>query len=96
MTTYRPPHANRNVIEKITSSAEGVFAALSSNGELFTFVLPPPTDALVPPGWGKAREVVRPQRVWALRKKFSSVKVRSTFFIPRRKRRLMKTKTQRT
>lgn len=78
---YRPPQAVRSTsIEKITT-CDNVFAALSSNGELFTFSLPnPPFTAESASGAGSAgqgrnREVVRPQRVWALRKKFSAVKV---------------------
>ncbi|KAI0750595.1 hypothetical protein BC629DRAFT_1684927 [Irpex lacteus] len=77
---YRPPQAVRSTsIEKITT-CDNVFAALSSNGELFTFSLPnPPLTAESTSGAGSAsqgrnREVVRPQRVWALRKKFSAVK----------------------
>ena len=52
-----------------------MFAALSRNGELFTWVVGAPE-----PGTGGAakdrerREAVRPQRVWALRKKFSAVR----------------------
>ncbi|KAH9930197.1 uncharacterized protein B0H18DRAFT_1083842 [Fomitopsis serialis] len=59
IAAYRPPHSVSNAsIEKITS-CEGAFAALSSNGELFTFAVPP------------ART---PARVWALRKKITAVK----------------------
>lgn len=63
-----------------------MFAAVSENGEIFTFV---PTDANGGGGGGsggdgKERErdkvaTVRPQRVWALRKQWSAVRVRSTF-----------------
>lgn len=56
---------------KITTCND-TFAALSSNGELFTFTVPNPTEADV----GKERTVVKPQRVWALRKQFSAVRVR--------------------
>lgn len=60
IATYRPPQAVRNAsIQKITS-CENTFAALSSNGELFMFTLP-------------SAGVVKPQRVWALRKQFSAV-----------------------
>ncbi|KAI0339735.1 hypothetical protein BDW22DRAFT_1486805 [Trametopsis cervina] len=75
---YRPPQAVRNTsIDKITA-CDNLFAALSSNGELFTFSLPlPGTEAALGGGGstqGKNRELVKPQRVWALRKKFSAVK----------------------
>lgn len=63
IVTYRPPQAVRNTsIQKITS-CENTFAALSTNGELFTFTLP-------------TTGAVKPQRVWALRKQFSAVTVR--------------------
>ena len=77
MKTYRPPQAIRNAsIDKITS-CDTLIAALSTNGELFTFNLPGVTESgSGTPSAGKARDLVKPQRVWALRKKFSSVKVR--------------------
>lgn len=67
-----------------------MFAAVSENGEIFTFV---PTDSSgggggAGGGDGKDRErdrerdkvaTVRPQRVWALRKQWSAVRVRSAF-----------------
>ncbi|KAJ7137732.1 hypothetical protein C8R44DRAFT_766051 [Mycena epipterygia] len=70
---YRPPQAMKLKdahIAKITSS-EDAFAALSSNGELFTFSVPEPgeTDANAGRGLG-----FKPQRVWALRKQFSAVR----------------------
>ncbi|KAK7038072.1 hypothetical protein R3P38DRAFT_2904260 [Favolaschia claudopus] len=67
---YRPPHAIKDAhITKLTSS-EDVFAALSSNGEVFTFSVPDSseTDANIGRGAG-----FKPQRVWALRKQFSAV-----------------------
>ncbi|TFK48398.1 hypothetical protein OE88DRAFT_521568 [Heliocybe sulcata] len=64
---YRPPQTNAK-ISKIVASWEGTFAALSTNGEVFTFSVPSPNDA------SDARGVVKPQRVWALRKQFSAVK----------------------
>jgi len=77
---YRPPQAIKDAhISKITS-CDDVFAALSSNGEVFTFSVPnlgstmeslsssvPSSESRVAPS--------KPQRVWALRKKFSAVKV---------------------
>lgn len=70
---YRPPQAVKDAhIAKITSCDDN-FAALSSNGELFTFTLPNPSefDGVL----GKEKAGIKPQRVWALRKKFSAVKV---------------------
>ncbi|KAL1759711.1 hypothetical protein FB107DRAFT_204512 [Schizophyllum commune] len=73
---YRPPQAIKNAhISKIATS-DGVFGALSSNGEVFTFRPPP---AL---GDGKEKTGVRggksanvlPLRVWALRKQFTAIR----------------------
>ena len=73
---YRPPQSVKDShISKITSCDETI-AALSSNGEVFTFSAPSSSHA------DNAAEVqnrntksatFKPQRVWALRKKFSSV-----------------------
>ncbi|GJE93782.1 hypothetical protein PsYK624_099430 [Phanerochaete sordida] len=100
IAAYRPPQAARNAaIDKVVATElaasasagareSAMFAALSRNGELFTWVVAAPEPA------GAAakerdrgerdrgekdrererREVVRPQRVWALRKKFSAVR----------------------
>ncbi|KAI0091451.1 hypothetical protein BDY19DRAFT_1030603 [Irpex rosettiformis] len=76
---YRPPQAVRSTsIDKITT-CDNVFAALSSNGELFTFSFPDPrggTDSSSATAIGQTRnrDVTKPQRVWTLRKKFSAVK----------------------
>ncbi len=59
-------------MEKITS-CEDTLAALSSSGELFTFSLPAPPDGSN--STNKSRFNVQPQRVWALRKQFSAVRV---------------------
>ncbi|KAJ6490578.1 hypothetical protein C8R47DRAFT_1319740 [Mycena vitilis] len=70
---YRPPQAMKFKdahIAKITSS-EDAFAALSSNGELFTFSVPDPSEADANAGRGLG---FKPQRVWALRKQFSAVR----------------------
>lgn len=73
MKPYRPPQAIQDAkISKITS-CEDTFAALSFNGELFTFSVPSTTDG--DGASGKERPSFKPQRVWALRKKFSAVKV---------------------
>ncbi|KAG6857373.1 hypothetical protein H0H87_004733 [Tephrocybe sp. NHM501043] len=72
MQPYRPPQAVRDArIVKITS-CDDMFAALSFSGELFTFSVANPSEA----GAASAKEKsgFKPQRVWALRKKFSSVK----------------------
>ena len=81
---YRPPQSVKDShISKITSCDETI-AALSSNGEVFTFSAPPPNQ---PTSSSHAESssvelqnrntrlaTFKPQRVWALRKKFSSVK----------------------
>ncbi|KAJ6502123.1 hypothetical protein C8R45DRAFT_1190437 [Mycena sanguinolenta] len=70
---YRPPQAMKLKdahIAKITSS-EDTFAALSSNGELFTFSVPDPSEIDANAGRGTG---FKPQRVWALRKQFSAVR----------------------
>ena len=66
---YRPPQSIKDSqISKITC-CDDTFAALSSNGEVFTFSAP---SLDTNPGEGRA---FKPQRVWALRKKFSAVRV---------------------
>ncbi|KAF7363815.1 hypothetical protein MSAN_01039400 [Mycena sanguinolenta] len=70
---YRPPQAMKLKdahIAKITSS-EDTFAALSSNGELFTFSVTDPSETDANAGRGSG---FKPQRVWALRKQFSAVR----------------------
>ncbi|KAF8810432.1 hypothetical protein BYT27DRAFT_7186506 [Phlegmacium glaucopus] len=76
---YRPPQSVKDShISKITSCDETI-AALSSNGEVFTFSAPP-TSSHTDNGLVEAQNrntktsTFKPQRVWALRKKFSSVK----------------------
>ena len=78
---YRPPQSFKGShISKITSCDETI-AALSSNGEVFTFSAPPSQSASSHAEIGFVEEnrntkpaAFKPQRVWALRKKFSSVK----------------------
>ena len=79
---YRPPQSVKDShISKITSCDETI-AALSSNGEVFTFSAPPPNQSTSSHAESSSVElqnrntkpVLKPQRVWALRKKFSSVK----------------------
>ena len=82
---YRPPQSVKDShISKITSCDETI-AALSSNGEVFTFSAPPlpPNQSTSSHAESSSVELqnrntrpvtFKPQRVWALRKKFSSVK----------------------
>ena len=79
---YRPPQSVKDShISKITSCDETI-AALSSNGEVFTFSAPPnqPTPSHTESSSVELQNrntkpvTFKPQRVWALRKKFSSVK----------------------
>lgn len=72
VSVYRPPAfvAKPNIV-KITSSGT-TFAALSSLGDVFTFNLANPVDMDIPKE-GKGI-VVKPQMVWALRKRFTAVK----------------------
>ncbi|KAG5646993.1 hypothetical protein DXG03_001717 [Asterophora parasitica] len=70
MQPYRPPQAIQDAkIAKITS-CDDTFAALSFNGELFTFSVSNPSESAS----AKEKSGLKPQRVWALRKKFSAVK----------------------
>ncbi|KAF8159222.1 hypothetical protein B0H34DRAFT_394330 [Crassisporium funariophilum] len=78
---YRPPQSVKDShISKITSCDE-TFAALSFNGEVFTFSAPPPhpSQAHMDSSSLEAQSrasgpTFKPQRVWALRKTFSAVK----------------------
>lgn len=74
MPTYRPPQAVRNAsIKKVTASPNGDgFAALSENGELFLCTMGTRDGNQQQPGRDSQ---VKVQRVWALRKQFSAVKV---------------------
>lgn len=69
---------NNADIAKVVS-CENNFAALSSNGEVFTFTLNPVSGSSdAPPQSTKpgsnASVLVKPQRLWALRKQFSAVR----------------------
>ena len=79
---YRPPQSVKDShISKITSCNETI-AALSSNGEVFTFSAPTSpsllhntdNDLVENQSRHPKPAVFKPQRVWTLRKKFSSVK----------------------
>jgi hypothetical protein len=73
---YRPPQAIGDAhISKITS-CDDTFAAVSSNGEVFILSVPNPSDA--DNASSKMSGGIKPQRVWALRKHFSAVKVHLT------------------
>ena len=75
---YRPPQAIKDAyIAKITS-CEDTFAAVSSSGEVFTFSVPGSSEM---DASGKDKTVIKPQRVWALRKQFTGVRVRLKYFI---------------
>lgn len=71
---YRPPMALNNASIAKVVSCDYTFSALSRNGEMFTFSLNPP-PAVSETLQGKTGQSVKPQRVWALRKQFSAVKV---------------------
>ncbi|ETW78515.1 hypothetical protein HETIRDRAFT_324419 [Heterobasidion irregulare TC 32-1] len=70
ITTYYPPQARNTAdIAKIVCN-DTMFAAVSSNGEVFTFTVPTEQEN----GASKEKLLVRPQRVWALRKQWSAVR----------------------
>lgn len=66
-------------IRKITN-CDNTIAALSTNGEVFTFTVPAPSDASSGTDRNKGRNTIVPQRVWALRKKVTAVRVRAHGF----------------
>ncbi|KAL4061807.1 hypothetical protein J3A83DRAFT_4180677 [Scleroderma citrinum] len=71
ISVYRPPQAARGTAIIKLVSCENTYAALSSNGEVFTFC--------VPEGDGSGASVERdkptkPQRVWALGRQFNCVR----------------------
>ncbi|TFK37476.1 hypothetical protein BDQ12DRAFT_685375 [Crucibulum laeve] len=69
---YRPPQAIKDAHITKIASCDDVFAALSSNGEVFIFSAPSPSEG--DSSSGRSGNAFKPQRVWALRKKFSAVK----------------------
>ncbi|KAH7923696.1 hypothetical protein BV22DRAFT_1036046 [Leucogyrophana mollusca] len=72
MYVYRPPQAVKGPnITKLTS-CDDTFAALSSNGEVFTFC--PPNAGDGEGSSSKGLQAIKPQRVWALRRQFSGVR----------------------
>ncbi len=69
---YRPPQSIKDAhIVKMTCCDE-IFAALSSNGEVFTFSANSSSDSTIP-DVKPVGPVFKPQKAWALRKKFSAV-----------------------
>ncbi|KAF8141324.1 hypothetical protein EV363DRAFT_1203942 [Boletus edulis] len=71
---YRPPQAIRAPAITKLVCCDDLFAALSSNGEVFTFSLPTATEAEGSAHVAGNRGLVKPQRAWALRRQFSSVR----------------------
>ncbi|TDL26497.1 hypothetical protein BD410DRAFT_522344 [Rickenella mellea] len=77
-------HAPQSTSITKVVNCEDMFAALSTNGELFTFQPPSPAvtaasaaahvSTSAPTSETKEKMMIRPQRVWALRKQFSAVK----------------------
>jgi hypothetical protein len=71
---FRPPQSTlKPAIKKVTCCGS-TFAALTSIGDVFTFSLPNPMEDSSKEG--RDRHVtVKPQLIWALRKRFTAVKV---------------------
>lgn len=68
---YRPPQAIKGAhVSKITNCDDTV-AALSSNGEVFILVIPPPTDA---EAHSSSSKVFVPQPAWTLKKQLSAAR----------------------
>lgn len=62
-------------------NCDNTFAALSSNGEVFTFTVSDPQPTILSESNAPSMKAVgvapvKPQRVWALRKQISAVKAR--------------------
>ncbi|KAI6166481.1 regulator of chromosome condensation 1/beta-lactamase-inhibitor protein II [Pisolithus thermaeus] len=74
ISVYRPPRAIRGAVITKIASCEDSFVALSSNGEVFTFFAPTVSelDGLGLPG--RREKLIKPQRVWALRRQAGSVR----------------------
>ncbi|KAL5530926.1 hypothetical protein ACEPAG_3802 [Sanghuangporus baumii] len=76
---YRPPMAQHNANIAKVVNCDNTFAALSSNGEVFTFTFNEPasvfsSDPNAPSTKAVSVTPVKPQRIWALRKQISAVK----------------------
>ncbi len=75
--TYRPPMSAKNASIAKVVCCDGNFAALTSNGEVFTFSIPLPNSGSV--DGGKEKSTVKPQRVWDLRNQYRAAKVIKQF-----------------
>jgi hypothetical protein len=71
ISVYRPPQAVSGPIVTKLASCDDIIAALSSNGEVFTFTSPSDGEGES----AKSSSIFKPQRVWALRRQFSAVQV---------------------
>lgn len=73
---YRPPQFNKRLkVTKVTASGI-TFACLTSLGDVFTFALPSPTEvereaASAGVSLKDRAGLIKPQRTWALRKRFT-------------------------
>ena len=72
LRTHRP-HSSV-AIAKVVNCGDN-FAALSVHGEMYTFASPSASQGAEGAINPKDKSIVKPQRVWALRKQFSAVKV---------------------
>ncbi|KAH7891012.1 hypothetical protein F5I97DRAFT_1964416 [Phlebopus sp. FC_14] len=71
-SVYRPPQAVRGPTITKLVGCDDAFAALSSNGEVFTFAAPATSEGYA--GATTKGQMMKPQRAWALRRQFSSVR----------------------
>ncbi|KAG2131671.1 hypothetical protein DEU56DRAFT_454262 [Suillus clintonianus] len=69
ISVYRPPQAIKGQIITKLTSCDDTIAALSSNGEVFTFTSQPIGEG----DSAKSSPTFKPQRIWALRRQFSAV-----------------------
>lgn len=68
ISVYRPPQAIKGQNITKLRSCDDTIAALSSNGEVFTF-----TSQHIEGDFPKRSPAFKPQRIWALRRQFSAV-----------------------
>ncbi|KAG6330631.1 hypothetical protein ID866_8458 [Astraeus odoratus] len=71
---YRPPQTVRGTAITKIVNCEDAFAALSSNGEVFTFSTQTPPEFDRSGATAGKDKLMKPQRVWALRRQFSSIR----------------------
>ncbi|KAG1816404.1 uncharacterized protein BJ212DRAFT_190743 [Suillus subaureus] len=69
ISVYRPPQAIKGQNITKLRSCDDTIAALSSNGEVFTFTSQPIGES----DSAKSSPALKPQRIWALRRQFSAV-----------------------